>query len=71
MAFPLVRTALNDHVFISYTNIMLINPGRHCQLTDCPQEGDMIIPELKRKTKGPLGIMRKSIAGRNNDAMTT
>ena len=30
----------------------------------------MIIHELKRKTKGPLGILRKSwIAGRNHDAV--
>ena len=30
----------------------------------------MIIRELKRKAKGPLGILRKSIAGRSHDAMT-
>ena len=29
----------------------------------------MIIRELKRKAKGPLGILRKSIAGRSHDAM--
>ena len=29
-----------------------------------------VFHELKRKTKGPLGILRKSVGGRSHDAMT-
>lgn len=48
---------------------------RQTVLLDSPfsqsHEGDIIIHELKRKTKGPLGTLRKfMIAGRIHDAMT-
>ena len=39
--------------------------------TDCSQEGDMIIHKLRQKTKWPLGILRKSRAGKSHDVMTS
>ena len=48
----------------------LIGESFIIKLIDCSQEGDIIIHELKRKTRGLLGILRKTTAGRSYDAMT-